>query len=255
MVKTMVKKVKCKNAQIWISSILYILIVIAVMVIVLEVGTPILNNLKDRAAFEDMKSNSQVIDSYIKTVASEGPGSQRIIPLDIKKGKLYVNNDKLIWELPVTSRVLEPRTRIDFGNLAFVGLSSNSTVSAYESEDNCYYIIENGILRVNLTVFGNKTKNNENCSTDINTSKIVNSVYSIKEGRYLNGKLNFFLSPDKSTQIGTGYSELDNSGDLLGSAFVIYHINSSNYDYTFEIGLESSTDFLVTKLDDFKKKS
>ncbi len=244
-----------KKSQIWISSILYILIVISVMVIVLEVGVPIISNLKDRAAFEDVKSSSQVLDSYIRTVASEGPGSQRIIPLEVKRGRIYSNNDKLVWELPVTSKVLEPRTRIDFGNLAFIGLPSNLTVTAYESNDSCYYIIENGVLRVNLTVFGNKTKSKENCSTFVNTSRIINSIYSIKEGKYLIGGLSFFLSNDEDTKTGQGYSELDNSGDLLGSAFVTYYVNSSNYDYSFEIGLESSADFLVTRLDDFHKKS
>ena len=243
-----------KKSQVWISAVLYTLLVLVVMIIVLDVGIPIVNNLKDKAVLEDVRSTSQVLDTYIRTVASEGPGSQRIVPLNIKKGKIYASNDRLYWQVPLTTKVLEPRTRIDFGNLIFMAQESNSTVTAYESDDYCYYTLENGIIRAKLRVFGNKTKNNENCSISINTSDIIISVYSIREGKYLNANITIYLSNDPSTSIGSGYSELDTNGTFLSSAFITYYINSTNYNYDLKIGLESSSDFLIMKLEDYEKK-
>ncbi|GEM_PF-1799838 len=241
------------KAQVWISSVLYILVVISVMAVVLAVGIPVVNNLKDKAAFNNLKNNAQVLDSYIQSVVSEGPGSQRVLSLDIA-GRLFVQNNKLIWQIPLSSSVLSPRTSQSYGNLVFLSLPSNSTVTAYESPDYCYYIIDNGILRVNLTQFGNISKPNQNCSTYINTSKIINSIYSYVQNKYLPANFSISLSVDNSSAYGEGYSTLENSGNFLSSSYVLYYLNSSHYSYSFYIGLDSSSDFVAVKLNSFSHK-
>ena len=242
------------NAQVWVSSVLYVLVVVSLIVIVLAAGVPIINHLKDKAAFNNLKNNAQTLDSYIQTVISEGPGSQRLVPIVIDNGKLYTKNNSLIWQIPVSSKVMQPNARITYGNVIFLSLPSNSVVSAYESPDHCYYILDNGVLRVNLTEFGNISKSAENCSTEINTSKIINSIYSIKEGKYLNANVTISLINDASSSVGQGYSYLQDSGNFLGSTEVIYYINSTDYDYSFSIGLQGSSDFLSIQLQSFTHK-
>ncbi len=242
-----------KRGQVWISAVLYVLVVVSVMVIILSVGVPVINKLKDKAAFNNLKNNAQVLDSYIKDVVSEGPGSQRVVSLPMS-GRLFVQNNKLIWQIPLHSLVMAPRSKLSYGDVEFLSLPYNSTVTAYESPDYCYYILDNGFLRVNLTEFGNISKPKENCSTVINTSRIINSIYSEKEGKYIDANFSIHLSTDESSSYGTGYSVLSNSGDFLSSAYVLYFVNSSNYDYSFYVGLDSSSDFVSVKLNSFTSK-
>ena len=46
-----------KKSQIWISAVLYVLLISVVIVIVLEGGTPIMNNLRDKSVFVQTRDN------------------------------------------------------------------------------------------------------------------------------------------------------------------------------------------------------
>jgi len=243
------------KSQVWVSAVLYIIIILTAMVIILEVGVPIINSFRDRIALENARNSMSSLESYISEVSSEGPGSQRVIPLNVKKGKIFAQDNKLIWQLETESKIMEPRSRIDFGNLVFIAMPSNSTVSAYESEDYCYYILDNGIIMANITVFGNKEKNYENCSTSINTSQIIKSLTSLVEGASISDNIKISLLNDEETTTGTGYTELKTEGTYLSYSSVLVYINTTQYYYSFEIKLESGADFLTLNLREIEKNS
>lgn len=244
-----------KKAQVWVSAVLYIIIILTAMVIILEVGIPVINSFRDRIALENARNSMITLESYISEVSSEGPGSQRVVPLNVKKGKIYTENNKLIWQLETESKIMEPRSRIDFGNLIFISIPSNSTVTAYESEDYCYYILENGIIRANITVFGNKEKNYENCSSEIDTSKLIKSVTSLVEGTTISDNIKISLLNDENTTTGKGYTQITSQGNYLAYSSIITYINTTQYYYSFEIKLESGADFLALKLLSVKKNT
>ncbi|MGB9748679.1 MAG: hypothetical protein ACP5OZ_03300 [Candidatus Woesearchaeota archaeon] len=257
--KRMRKKEKNKilgiKSQVWVSAVLYIIIILTAMVIILEVAVPVINSFRDRIALENARNSMSALEAYISEVSSEGPGSQRVVPLNVKKGKIFAQDNKLIWQLETESRIMEPRSRIDFGNLIFITVPSNSTVTAYESEDYCYYILENGIIRANITVFGDKEKNYENCSSGIDTSKIIKSITSLVEGTSLSDSIKISLLNDEATTTGIGYTELASEGTYLSYSSVTVYINTTNYYYSFDIKLESGADFLTLKLKEIRKNS
>ncbi|MBW2999994.1 hypothetical protein KY339_04940, partial [Candidatus Woesearchaeota archaeon] len=82
------------KAQIWISALLYILIAVIVMVIILEATSPLLENLKDESVYTETKSNFVSLNQHISDVSNAGTGSQRVVPVEIRKGELKVGNDQ-----------------------------------------------------------------------------------------------------------------------------------------------------------------
>ena len=243
------------KAQIWISAVLYVLIVVSAMVIVLEVGIPVITNLKDRIALDNARNSMSALQSYITEISSEGPGSQRVVTLNVKSGKVYARNNKLIWQIETSSKIMEPRSRIDFGNLIFTALAGNSSVTAQESDDYCYYILDNGIIRVNITEFGGQQKTYENCSTNINTNQLINSITFIDEGKTFDDQISLALLNDPSSYSGTGRTELLEEGSYLSSATVLAYVNSTNYYYVIEITLDSGADFLTISLRELQKNT
>ena len=237
-----------KKAQVWISAVLYILIISASIVLILKVGVPVLEKMKDRSSFSKAKESMLAIDRTIQEVASEGEGSQRIIPVDIKDGKLIISNNKLIWELKTKTEVIDTRTSINFGRMV---ISSNANVKTRESNGN--YImqteIEGDIFNVSIKKIGS-----EDNFSNISTKDLIQAVYY--DGEKLNGTFNFTINDNPSTGTGTGYTKMLPAGNNtnLGRAKVIAHINSSQFEYDLEFVLTSFADFVTVELKNVKDK-
>ncbi|MBR9690379.1 hypothetical protein GOV08_01715 [Candidatus Woesearchaeota archaeon] len=231
-----------KKAQIWISAVLYILIITSSIVLILKVGIPLLEKMKDRSSFSNAKETMLQIDRTIQEVANEGEGSQRILPVDIKDGKIKIDNNEIAWELKTKSQVLDERSSINFGNLI---VSSNANVKTYEFSDHFVMQteIEGDIFNVSMEKIGS-----ENNFSSINTSNIIRDVYY--NGERLGGSFNFLVNGDVSSGTGNGYTKMIPAGNNtnLGKAKVIAHINSSSYTYDLEFTLESFADFLSVEL-------
>ncbi len=235
---------KNKKAEIWVSVIIYVLIVVVVMLIVLEAGLPILGNLKDKNTFTRVKDTMTALDQHIVDVASEGQGSQRIIPIDITKGDVEVKNERVVWKLETDSKLLEPRTRISQGNLL---VSSDVDVSAYEYPGS--YIIENSRILVNLTRFGS-----EGNWTAIDTGALINYTEFKEQTARAAGTFKFLLQNAPNSSLGTGYTKLAEKGTKLTTGVVVAHVNSSQYEYDLKISLDSKADFFRATIENFRSK-
>ena len=247
-------EIRRRNGQVWISAVIYTLIMVVAVFIILEAGTPILNGLKERAAVSKAKNVMQVVDQYVVEVASEGPGSQRTVPLEVDTGRVYSKNNSLAWEIETQSKVVEPRTGEKVGNLIVVGTTTGELASLHESDEHCYYILENSRIIANLTVFGNLSKKFENCSPIVNTSRLINSIMLKDTGSKTQGQFKLLISNDSSSESGLGFTTPVEKGDNLASAAVLLYVNSTNYDYVARIGLDSTSDFLEIKLLSVKVK-
>src|SRR3989344_1659064 len=100
---------KMKKGEIWISAVLYTAIGIVAMTLILAAGIPLINKIKDRNTFAQTKELMYVFDESIRTVISEGLGSQReLSPFNIQRGDLYINENSVNWSMKTTALIVEP---------------------------------------------------------------------------------------------------------------------------------------------------
>lgn len=237
---------KEKKAQIWVSAILYLLIISTAIVLILKVGVPIIDGMKKKSNYNHAKETMLNLDKTIQDVANEGEGSQRIMPIEIKDGKLTLNDNEISWEMRSDTKIIEDSSNINIGNMV---VSSNANVRTIETSN--YFImqtnIDGDIFNVSFKKIGNATN-----YASVNTSDLIDSVYY--DGTKMNGTFDFTLNADPSSGIGNGYTEMVPMGNNtnLGRAKVVLHMNSTlsgtavSYDLVFT--LMSFSDFFTVEV-------
>lgn len=230
---------KNKKGDIWVSVVLYVLIIVAVTVLILNAGIPLLNKLKDKSLFAKTEDTMLGLNQNIRDVANEGQGSQRVVSINVKTGTFNVGSDKLSWTIDSDSKIVEPRTTIDRGDLK---IKANSDVSAVSYDHS--FTLENSRILANFTRYGNSTN-----WVSYNTSSLINSILFVATNETTPGNFNFLLNGAASTGIGNGYTSLQNEGTGLGSSVLVAHMNSSTYEYDLKFTLESEADFLKIEVD------
>ena len=102
---------KEKNAQVWIETVLYTLIGLALIGLSLAFITPRINESKDRALIEQTISSLNSFDEKINVVLDGGPANVRYLDFTMKRGELNIDgeNDKIIFVIKdVTKPYTEP---------------------------------------------------------------------------------------------------------------------------------------------------
>ena len=121
-----------RKGAIWVSVVIYVMVAVIVMVIVLEAGLPLIKGITEKNAFNKIRNTLVVLDKQIQQVASEGQGSQRVIPVEITDGELTVSDQKLRWKLETGAKLVEPRSRFELGNLV-IASDVDVTAAAVDS--------------------------------------------------------------------------------------------------------------------------
>ncbi len=232
-----------RKGAIWISAVLYVLIAVVIMVIVLEAGLPLIKSLNEKSAFTRIRDTLVGLDKQIQQIASEGQGSQRIIPLEINDGEFRIEEQKIRWKLETDSKIVESKTRIELGNLIIA-----SGVDVAASTDGDYFIVENSRIRVNFSRIGSPSN-----FSGINTSSIINNVIFKDSSAQTTGTFTFFVN-DSNSLSGNGYTGLEDSGSGLTSASVRAHVNNSAMAYDIVLTLDSKADFLRASIENFGAK-
>ena len=103
---------KSKKADVWVSAVLYFGLGIIVISLLLAAGLPAINKLRDKNVIIQTKEVFQVLDKNIRDVVRGGPGSQRVVSVDIKKGDFKIDgNDRkeiISWEYTSKIAISEP---------------------------------------------------------------------------------------------------------------------------------------------------
>ena len=101
---------KSKKADVWVSAVLYFGLGIIVISLLLAAGLPAINKLRDKNVVIQSKGVFQVIDKNIRDVVRGGPGSQRVVNVDIKKGDFKIDDSKeeITWEYSTKIAISEP---------------------------------------------------------------------------------------------------------------------------------------------------
>ncbi|MFH1408796.1 MAG: hypothetical protein ABIH34_02725 [Nanoarchaeota archaeon] len=232
------------KGQIWVSVLLYFLIMAVVVALLLGTGKPIVERMRDRSAFYEMRDTFFAIDKQIEAVASEGPGSQRVIPIDVRRGKLIIEGDKLTWEMETSANLIDAGSRQQLGNLI---ISSDIDVIITETDD--HVVMENTYLKANLTTYGNASS-----LTTIDISQILNWITYKGSDEQIAGTFDFVIAADATTQSGTGWTEIKPAGNSTDVALgkVIAHMQTTNYDFDLVFALESKADYLTITVENLE---
>lgn len=233
-----------KKGAVWVSAVIYVLVGIIVLTVVIEAGIPFIKSLQERSNVNRARNTFSSLDQQIQDVAKEGQGSQRIVPLEVSEGSVKVEDGRLRWKIETNSKVLEPRTRIELGNLV---IASDVDVSAADFTN--FHVLQNSRILVNFSRYGSKDNH-----TSINTSSLINYIRFEGTGSQTTGAFTFFINQNASSTTGTGYTELQDTGTGLASATLKAYVNSSVYDYDLLLTLDSKADFLRAQIENFRVK-
>jgi len=84
----MLRKLTCNRGQVWVETVLYTLIGLALIGLVLAFATPKINEAKDRLAVEQAIESLNALDEKINAV-SIAPGNVRFVDFTLKRGELH----------------------------------------------------------------------------------------------------------------------------------------------------------------------
>ena len=234
-----------------LSGVIFLALVAASVYLVYQSGVPMIRNMQSSAAVERMKDVFLEMDEAIQQTASEGRGSKRNLNLRIDSGKLKINGSQnaIIWELETGAEVVSPRTSQRIGNVV-IGANMESTAwegnyTLASPEIPCY-ILDNGHLRAYIRRIGLPSSH-----ASIDTGDILVALLNRDTGEWLNSSnlLEISIDGNATSEAGTGYTRLVESGYNLPYAVVTAFVNSSYADYYVNFTLESGADFLELEAD------
>ena len=110
-----------KKGAIWVSTVLYILITIAVLGIAFAALKPEIDRMRDKAIIEQSLKMMNNIDETFNQV-NETQGTKRQIQIQLKKGNLIFDcgvgyQKKILWEFETTYKYSQPNAEINIGNI------------------------------------------------------------------------------------------------------------------------------------------
>lgn len=137
-----------KKADVWVSAVIYVGIVITILTIVLAAGLPVINKMRDRNTITETKDILHSLDSTIMDVVRDGPGAQRTPIIKITKGDFIFDASGISWTLPNSKFMLsQPGEQIEEGNLKIL-----TTDSPIEGGYNIKIILTHDEINIESTI-------------------------------------------------------------------------------------------------------
>lgn len=109
---------KKKNGQVWVETVIYTLIGLAVIGMLLLASKPKIEEMKDKLVIEQtIKSISTISDKIYEVQMA--PGNRRVIDLKISKGKFYINStaNEIGWRIESNYKYSQLDSVVDLGNM------------------------------------------------------------------------------------------------------------------------------------------
>lgn len=94
------------RGQVWVETVIYVLIGLSLIALVLAFVMPKINEKKDIIIVEQSIDSLNVFDDKINTVIETGQGNRRIIDFNMKKGELFFNtqDNKIVFVIEDLSK-------------------------------------------------------------------------------------------------------------------------------------------------------
>ncbi len=124
-----------KKGQIWVETVIYTLIGLALIGIVLAIVTPKINTSRDKIIVEQSIASLSALDDKIKEVVDNGQGNVRKIPeLTLKKGELTFDGETNTITLvlkDISRPYSEPGIAIEVGSVFVLSEVKNGKTIVY----------------------------------------------------------------------------------------------------------------------------
>lgn len=106
------------RGQVWIETVLYTLVGLALIGTILGLAKPKIDSYKDKAVIEQTLESLNLIDEKITSVM-RAPDNVRIIDLKISKGEFSVltKEDVISWKIDSKYQYSESGQEVKFGNV------------------------------------------------------------------------------------------------------------------------------------------
>ncbi len=108
-----------RRGQIWVETVIYTLIGLAIIGLVLATALPKINEKKDEVIIEQSIEALKNIDDKIYDVINKGTGNRRVIDLKIKEGIFIIDMEEnsISWILDSSFQYSEENIPISLGRL------------------------------------------------------------------------------------------------------------------------------------------
>jgi type II secretory pathway pseudopilin PulG len=123
-----------KRGQVWIETVLYTLIGLALIGLALGFIMPKINQARDSALVDQAVNSMNAFDEKINEAIERGPGNRRETEFLIKKGELYINSSGEEVMLVITGLskpVSQPDVDIQRGRIRQRDVVEQKTNSVY----------------------------------------------------------------------------------------------------------------------------
>ncbi len=234
---------KGKGQTTIVSAALYMLVTIAVIAIVLQIGLPYLTKVKEYGEIRKGETVVKALDEVISIVASEGEGSKRRIEINLSD-PMDINGERdlITIKKKTSARIVSPRVKKSQGNF-FMG--THIGVNAYSSTigDTNVLVLENEYLYFAVRKL--------DTNTPITLDQLVVKVMRKDNNAVLNAKLDFYLDNDigATVNVSTAFEE---SGYNLGRGRIVANVYGASYSYKIHFVLESGADFVRIYISDLE---
>ena len=107
-----------KKGQVWVETVIYTLIGLAIMGLILTMAKPKIDQAKDEIVIEQAIEAMKTINAKIYEV-QRAAGNKRAVDLTIGRGKLIVDTDedKISWEMDASYAYTEEGLAVPLGGL------------------------------------------------------------------------------------------------------------------------------------------
>lgn len=107
-----------KKGQVWVETVIYTLIGLAVIGILLAVSKPKIDSMRDKLVIEQSVEALDLINDKIYEV-QRAPGNRRVVELTLSKGRFIIDaaNNQLSWVIESEYKYSEPDVVVPVGNI------------------------------------------------------------------------------------------------------------------------------------------
>jgi len=116
-----------KKSQVWIETMIYTLIGLAIMGILLSIVKPAIEKKQDQVLIEKSIELMSTLENEIEDIRYYGVGNSRIVEVGIKKGRLEINSGKDLIEFFLESKYMysEPGEEVKVGRIGILTEGKN----------------------------------------------------------------------------------------------------------------------------------
>lgn len=225
-----------------IAVIILSMIVMSSFIVLVSINS-LMRQSGDFVSFNEAKQTMANLDSVVRQLLFESPGSSRDFSIDLQKGEFFSDDAKNRFYIKLDTEAVDPQTLVKEGPMR---IERGPFVDAYEADvDNdgsIDLVLENEALVFAVAKTGNATSPQE-----IDFGKIIKQMVVKQTGFSYAPSARLFINSINSTS-GTGYTTLVEKGSLLPSSSILIRIDSGNNEYEAIFTLNAANDFIEMKI-------